>query len=113
LVEVLLGDLSQQGQCRDARVGEQYVDAALLLLHFGEQPVEVRGFETSPCTPVTCLPICVTASSSSICRRPVMKTCAPSAPSRRAAARPMPLFPRVMTATLPSSLFAMGLILCP
>src|SRR6266568_3437434 len=29
-------------------------------------------FETSPCTAVTCLPICCTALSSSRCRRPVM-----------------------------------------
>src|ERR1700721_458843 len=32
-----------------------------------------------------------------------MKTCAPSATKRRAVARPMPLLPPVMTATLPSS----------
>src|SRR5262245_1317037 len=66
-------------------------------------------FETSPCTPVTFLPICVTAASRSACRRPVMKTWAPSATNRRAVARPMPLLPPVMTATLPSSFFDLGL----
>src|SRR5262249_5961861 len=69
--------------------------------------------ETSPCTPVTCLPTCLTASSSSAWRRPVMKTWAPSATKRRAVARPMPLLPPVMTATLPSSFFDIGLLRCP
>jgi hypothetical protein len=62
---------------------------------------------------VTFLPICLTASSSSAWRRPVMKTWAPSATNRRAVARPMPLLPPVMTATFPSSFFDMGLLLCP
>src|SRR5215813_3749459 len=66
-------------------------------------------FSTSPGTPVTCLPICLTASSSSAWRRPVTKTWAPSATNRRAVARPMPLLPPVMTATLPSNFFDMGL----
>src|ERR1700674_1022407 len=44
-----------------------------------------------------------TAASSPACRRPVMKTYAPSATNRFAVARPMPLFPPVTTATLPSS----------
>src|SRR5262249_24309564 len=43
------------------------------------------------------------------CRRPGMKTWAPSATNRRAVARPMPLLPPVMTATLPSNFFDMGL----
>src|SRR5216683_2321323 len=45
----------------------------------------------------------------SICswRRPVMTTCAPSATKRLAVARPIPLLPPVITATLPSSTFAM------
>src|SRR5262249_46384089 len=42
LVEVLLGDLSKRGDRQDAGVGEQDVEAALLPLHRGEQPVEVR-----------------------------------------------------------------------
>src|SRR5262249_43062302 len=42
LVEVLLGDRPEWTQRRDAGVGEQYVQVALLLLHRGEQLVEVR-----------------------------------------------------------------------
>src|SRR5260221_4920466 len=49
------------------------------------------------------LPISFSAASSSSCRRPVMKTYAPSATNRFAVASPMPLFPPVTTATLPSS----------
>src|SRR5882757_9606972 len=53
--------------------------------------------------PVTLLPISFSAASSSAGRRPVINTCAPSATNRFAVARPMPLFPPVTTATLPSS----------
>src|ERR1700735_1750713 len=49
------------------------------------------------------LPISFTAASSSDWRRQVRKTYAPSATNRFAVARPMPLFPPVTTATLPSS----------
>src|SRR5260370_1130842 len=49
----------------------------------------------------------------SICswRRPVMTTCEPSATKRLAVARPIPLLPPVITATLPSSTFAMVVLI--
>ena len=80
----------------DTYIAEAYLERAQKLLHED--------------LPVTFLPICVTASSSSACRRPVMKTWAPSATNRRAVARPMSLLPPVTTATLPSSFFDMGLL---
>src|SRR5271168_5334153 len=49
------------------------------------------------------LPISFSAASSCAWRRPVMKTYAPSATNLFAVANPMPLFPPVITATLPSS----------
>src|SRR6266850_3525472 len=71
--------------------------------------VDLKGlitprFDTSPCTPVTCLPISCAAPASSGSRRPVMNTYAPSFANCFAAARPMPLLPPVMSAILPSSL---------
>src|ERR1700731_4191321 len=45
------------------------------------------------------------ASFNSFSRRPVITTCAPSSTKRLAVARPIPLLPPVMTATLPSSVF--------
>src|ERR1700730_7888404 len=45
------------------------------------------------------------ASFSSFSRRPVITTCAPSSTKRLAVAKPIPLLPPVMTATLPSSFF--------
>src|ERR1700722_1307380 len=57
----------------------------------------------SPCTPVTFRPISSTASSSASCRRPEMKTCAPSSTNSLAPASAIPLVPPVITATLPSS----------
>ena len=59
--------------------------------------------DTSPWTPVAFGPIFFTAASSSACRRPVMKTCAPSAMNRLAVASPMPLLPPVTKAIFPSS----------
>jgi hypothetical protein len=47
------------------------------------------------------LSACATAASSAAWQRPVMKTYAPAATKRWAAANPMPLLPPVMTATLP------------
>src|SRR6266404_2008881 len=62
-------------------------------------------FETSPCMPVMLVPICFTAPSSSLWRRPVMNTYAPSATNCRAVASPIPLLPPVTSATFPSSFF--------
>src|SRR5258707_15488356 len=45
------------------------------------------------------------ASFSSFSRRPVITTWAPSSTKRLAVAKPIPLLPPVMTATLPSSFF--------
>src|SRR6476661_9148716 len=59
----------------------------------------------SPATVVTFLPIKAAASFNSLSRRPVITTCAPSSTKRLAVARPIPLLPPVMTATLPSSVF--------
>ena len=39
---MFLGDRPERGQCHDASVGEQDVEAALLLFDGGEQAVEVR-----------------------------------------------------------------------
>src|SRR5580704_15171667 len=50
------------------------------------------------------------ASFSSFSRRPVITTWAPSSTKRLAVAKPIPLLPPVMTATLPSSFF---MIFCP
>src|SRR5712672_363488 len=61
-------------------------------------------FDTSPCTPVTFLPISFTAAANSCSRRPVMNTYAPSFTNCFAVARPMPPLPPVMSAILPSSL---------
>src|SRR4029077_12601004 len=61
-------------------------------------------FETSPCTPVTFLPISFTAAANSCSRRPVMKTYAPSFTNCFAVARPMPPLPPVTSAIFPSSL---------
>ncbi len=61
-------------------------------------------FDTSPCTPVTFLPISLTAAANSTSRRPVMKTWAPSFTNCFAVARPMPLLPPVTSALFPSSL---------
>src|SRR5579864_3960662 len=60
--------------------------------------------ETSPRTPATFLPISLTAALNSASRRPVMKTYAPSATKRVAAASPMPLVPPVIKPIFPSSL---------
>ena len=60
-------------------------------------------FDTSPWTPVTLLPISLTAAANSGSRRPVMKTYAPSFTNCFAVARPMPLLPPVMRAIFPSS----------
>src|SRR5713226_2351851 len=61
-------------------------------------------FDTSPCTPVTFLPISFTARANSGSRRPVMKTYAPSSTNCFAVARPMPLLPPVTSAIFSSSL---------
>src|SRR5437870_363969 len=60
--------------------------------------------DTSPCTPVTFLPISFTAAANSCSRRPVMNTYAPSFTNCFAVARPMPPLPPVMSAIFPSSL---------
>src|ERR1700744_3326160 len=57
----------------------------------------------APCQAVTFRPISLTAWSSASCRRPVMKTCAPSSANSLAPASAMPVDPPVITATLPSS----------
>src|SRR3989454_5226859 len=66
--------------------------------------------DTSPCTPVTFLPIAFTAAASSGSRRHVMKTYAPSFTNCFAVARPMPLLPPVTSAILPSSFPMCGAI---
>jgi len=61
------------------------------------------SLDTSPRMAYTLRPICLTAASSSSCRRPVMNTSAPSSTKRFAAANPMPVLPPVTTATFPLS----------
>src|SRR5947209_20573244 len=68
-------------------------------------------FDTSPCTPVTFLPISFTAAANSGSRPPVMKTYAPSFTNCLAVARPMPLLPPVTSAIFPSSLPMVSLLL--
>src|SRR2546429_4106461 len=63
------------------------------------------SFATSACTATTPFPIALTASSRVFLLRPEMATRAPSSCRRLAVASPMPLFPPVTSATLPSSLF--------
>src|ERR1700704_4371389 len=58
---------------------------------------------TSPQIPLAEGPIDASASSRRCLSRPVMKTCAPSAASRLAAARPIPDVPPVTSAVLPLS----------
>src|SRR5579863_1800889 len=60
-------------------------------------------FEESALTAVTWPLITFAAESSSACRRPVMKTCAPSLTKRCAVARPIPAVPPVTSAIFPSS----------
>src|SRR6185369_6917147 len=67
------------------------------------------SFDMSARTPLTLPPTVLTAASSSFCRRPVMKTDAPSAAKCLAVARPIPLVPPVTTTTLFSNL---PLIVC-
>src|SRR5476651_1839380 len=54
----------------------------------------------------------VAASFSSFSRRPVITTCAPSSTKRLAVAKPIPLLPPVMTATLLSSFFIIFIFRC-
>src|ERR1700756_4837677 len=67
------------------------------------------SFDMSARTPLTLRPIPLTAASNSSCRRPVMKTDAPSATKCLAMAWPIPLGPAVTTTTLFSNL---RLIVC-
>src|ERR1700730_6556251 len=60
--------------------------------------------ETEPFTARALGPRSATAASSASCRRPKMKTKAPSSMKRFAAARPMPVAPPVITAVFPLSL---------
>src|SRR5579871_6530644 len=66
----------------------------------------------SPVTVVTFFPIKVAASFSSFSRRPVITTCAPSSTKRLAVAKPIPLLPPVMTATLPANRGPLLLLIC-
>jgi hypothetical protein len=118
LVEVLLADRPERGQHRDAGVGEQDVEAALLLLHPGIEPVEVRevGDIALHARDVLAdlldrflefrLPAAGDEDVGTLGDEPPR-------PLRGARASPMPLLPPVMTATFPCSFFAMGLLRCP
>src|SRR6266508_1478583 len=70
----------------------------------GERESRSPRSDTSPCTPVTFLPISLTAAANSDSRRPVMHTYAPSLTNRFAVARTMPLLAPVISAIFPSSL---------
>src|SRR6516164_8056364 len=113
LVEVFLADRPERANARKPALANRTSRRLCWRFTVAKSRSRSARFETSPGTPVTCLPICLTASSSSAWRRPVMKTWAPSATNRRAVARPMPLLAPVMTATLPSSFFDMELLRCP
>src|SRR5579872_1775356 len=66
----------------------------------------------SPATVVTFLPINAAASFNSFSRRPVITTCAPSSTKRLAVAKPIPLFPPVITAIFPANFWALLLLIC-
>src|ERR1044071_8634646 len=66
----------------------------------------------SPATVVTFLPIKAAASFNSFSRRPVITTCAPSSTKRLAVAKPIPLFPPVMTAIFPANFCPLLLLIC-
>src|ERR1700684_395418 len=52
------------------------------------------------------------ASFSSFSRRPVITTCAPSSTKRLAVAKPIPLLPPVITASLPANFCPWLLLIC-
>jgi len=71
---VLFGDLAEARILRDAGIGEDDVQPALLLLDPGKEAPRSARFDTSPRTPVTFPPMAATAAANSDSRRPVMKT---------------------------------------
>src|ERR1700730_8787846 len=68
--------------------------------------------ETEPFTARALGPSSATAASSDSCRRPKMKTKAPSSMKRFAAARPMPVAPPVITAVFPANFCPCLLLIC-
>src|SRR5262249_25889378 len=104
---------SERGQRRDARVCEQDVEPAPLLLHRGEQPVEVREVrdaalhagDVAADLRYRFIEFRLTAAGDEDVG--TLGDEAPGGGQADAAAAP------VMTATLPSSFFDMGLLRCP
>ena len=71
---MLLSDLAEGGILRSTSIREHNIEFALLPLDLREEPVEIRSGSTRPpCTPVTSLPISLTAAANSESRRPVMR----------------------------------------
>src|SRR5262249_35198789 len=100
----LLGYLAEGGIPRDAGVANTISSLPFSLLICAKRRSRSLRSDTSPWTPVTFLPISLTAAANSDSRRPVMYTYAPSLTNRFAVARPMPLLPPVISAIFPSSL---------
>ena len=105
LVEARLGDLPQRDKLAAARVGEEDVDAALLLLDDRVKPIEVCqdrdiAWDHGDPRPERLhrrVELGLAASRDEDVR-------APSRANRCAVASPIPLLPPVTTATFPSSL---------
>src|SRR5208283_3663729 len=95
---------AQGGKPRSTGIREHNIELALSCLICAKRRSRSPRFDTSPCTPVTFLPISFTAAANSGSRRPVTKTYAPSFANCFAVARPMPLLPPVMSVVFPSSL---------
>jgi len=98
-----LSSYRERSDCSRARVREENVDVTMFLFHDGIEPVQIFQARHVATTVVTFVLIEAAASFSSFSRRPVITTRAPSSTKRLAVAKPIPLLPPVMTATLTSS----------
>jgi hypothetical protein len=83
----------------NARVCKEDVDFAFFGCDLPVEPIKIFQVGRISLIAATFFPISLTALSNSAWRRPVIKTNAPSATKRLAAARPIPLLPPVITAT--------------
>src|SRR5580700_5395904 len=105
-----LSSRCERCDCPRARVREENVDVTMFLFHDGIEPVQifqarnVAHDRRNVCLDRGCGLLQLFLSSS--CDHDV----APSSTKRLAVAKPIPLLPPVMTATLPSSFF---MIFCP
>src|ERR1700674_1511003 len=101
---MLLGDNPKGNKFANAGVGENNIDSPLRVRDGLVETIKVGQFGNVSLNAGNVAADCLTASSSSFWRRPVMKTYAPSLTKSFAVANPIPSVPPVMTATFPSSL---------